>query len=84
MFKVGDRVRVKIDADDLSIDYKSDLRGEVFTVQSVVHTSVLLLEVCWWVLPSALELESVIPLTKEEGILKKIAHLYKLFDERKK
>lgn len=84
MFKVGDRVRVKINASDSSIDYRREIRGGVYTVSAVTNMGVLLEEISWWASPLALVLDFTTIPTKEEKVLKKIAHLYKLFDERNK
>ena len=82
MFNIGDLVRVSQYATKEEVDYNLNLIGKEFTVGEINRKYILLKEPNWWVDVSCLEFIKVF--TKEDEILRKIAVIYKRFEERNK
>lgn len=77
MFKVGDIVRVKENCPPHLTDHNKDIIGKIFTVVDIELQYVRLKECSWWVHEDAVEFPD-----NKSPIERKIAHLYKLYEER--
>ena len=81
MFKVGDVIKVKHDAEASWLDGNTALRGGTYTVRGTDSygdiSYVKLAEVAWWIDTRAVEV------SKEEKILAKLAVMETRFKNRK-